>query len=65
MKNHVIEVNSKNNNFDWKPSGEGEISHLLLDNCDDCDNFTFYERTTNVTNTSKILNFGVMLFKKK
>ena len=64
MKNHTIEINSANNSFLWKPTDNETISHLLLDNCDQYDKFTFYERTTNLSNTSNILPFQVLLFKR-
>ena len=59
MKNHLIEVNSENNNFVWEPSSNENISFLLLDNCDQDDTFNFYERTTNVKNGSNLLPFQV------
>ncbi len=64
MKNHKVEVNSKNNSFIWNPGGEETISHLLLDNCDQDDKFCFYERTTNIKNGSNILPFQVLVFRK-
>lgn len=64
MKNHKIEINSENNSFIWKPDGEDNIAHLLLDNCDQDDIFSFYERTTNLKNGSNILPFQVLVFRK-
>lgn len=64
MKNHKVEVNSQNNSFNWKPEGESNITHLLLDNCDQDDTFCFYERTTNVKNGSNILPFQVLVFRR-
>jgi len=64
MVNHSIEVNSKNNNLNWYPEDEENISHLLLDNYDQSDTFTFYERLTNITKESNILPFHVMVFTK-
>lgn len=64
MKNHTIEINSANNSFLWKPEDNETISHLLLDNCDQDDTFTFYERTTNLSNNSNILPFQVLMFKR-
>ena len=64
MKNHKIEVNSENNSFYWQPDGDTNISHLLLDNCDQDDTFCFYERTTNIKNGSNILPFQVLTFRK-
>ena len=63
MINHTIEINSKNNNLNWFPEDDETISHLLLNNCDQDDVFSFFERTTNVSNGSKILPFHVMVFK--
>lgn len=63
MLNHTIEINSKNNNLNWFPEDNETISHLLLNNCDQDDIFSFFERTTNVSNGSKILPFHVMVFK--
>ena len=64
MKNHIVEVNSSNNSFTWKPEGDKSIVHLFLDNCDQQDTFLFYERTTNVVNGSNILPFQVLLFRR-
>lgn len=64
MLNHKIEVNSSNNSFIWKPSNDSNISHMLLDNCDQDDTFYFYERTTNIKNGSNILPFQVLTFRK-
>jgi len=64
MINHNIEINSKNNNLNWYPDDDENISHLLLDNSDQSDTFTFYERLTNITNGSNILPFHVMIFNK-
>ena len=64
IKGHTIEVNSKNNSFNWKPENNDIITHLLIDNSDMDDEFTFYERTLNVHKNSKLLSFGVMVFKK-
>tara|TARA_A100001015_G_scaffold319257_1_gene441608 strand:- start:1894 stop:2763 length:870 start_codon:yes stop_codon:yes gene_type:complete len=63
MKNHGIEINSGNNSFVWKPEGDDTIVHMLLDNCDQDDVFKFYERTTNIKNSSNILPFQVLVFK--
>lgn len=63
MRNHTIEINSQNNSFVWKPEGDDTIVHMLLDNCDQDDVFTFYERTTNIKNSSNILPFQVLVFK--
>jgi hypothetical protein len=65
MNNHIIEINSLYNNIEWSPDNEENISHLVLDNCDDSGKFTFYERTTNISNGSNILNFDILIFKKK
>ena len=65
MSNHVIEINSVYNNMEWSPNNEENISHLVLDNCDDSGKFIFYERTTNISNSSNILNFDILIFKKK
>ena len=64
MMHHKIEVNSENNSFNWHPDGDSNISHLLLDNCDQDDTFCFYERTTNIKNGSNILPFQVLTFRK-
>ena len=64
MKNHNIEINSQNNNFVWEPESQSNIAHLLLDNCDQDDTFYFYERTTNIKNSSNILPFQVLVFRK-
>ena len=63
MKNHGIEINSRNNSFIWRPEGDETIVHMLLDNCDQDDIFRFYERTTNIKNSSNILPFQVLVFK--
>ena len=63
MRNHSIEINSENNSFVWKPEGDDTIVHMLLDNCDQDDVFSFYERTTNIKNCSNILPFQVLVFK--
>lgn len=62
MKNHVIEINSSNNSFEWKPDNDENICHLMLENFDVSGEVTFYERTTNISNGSNILNFNVMVF---
>jgi hypothetical protein len=64
MINHTIEINSENNNLNWYPDDDENVSHLLLDNCDQEDIFTFYERTTNISKDSNILPFHVMVFKR-
>jgi hypothetical protein len=64
MINHTIEINSQNNNLNWYPDDDENVSHLLLNNCDQDDIFTFYERTTNISNDSNILPFHVMVFKR-
>lgn len=64
MKNHIIEINSENNNFVWEPDAGDNIVFLLLDNCDQDDTFHFYERTTNIKNGSNILPFQVLVFNK-
>ena len=64
MKNHSIEINSQNNNFVWEPKSQSNIAHMLLDNCDQDDTFYFYERTTNIKNSSNILPFQVLIFRK-
>jgi hypothetical protein len=64
MKNHLIEINSENNSFDWEPTSDENIVFLLLDNCDKDDTFCFYERTTNIKNGSNILPFQVLVFNK-
>ena len=65
MINHTIEINSENNNLNWYPDDDENVSHLLLNNCDQDDVFTFYERTTNISNDSNILPFHVMIFKRE
>lgn len=65
MINHTIEINSQNNNLNWYPDDDENVSHLLLNNCDQDDVFTFYERTTNISNDSNILPFHVMIFKRE
>ena len=62
--NHNIEINSKNNNLNWYPDDNETISHLLLDNSDQSDIFTFYERLINVSNGSHVLPFHVLIFTK-
>ena len=64
MLNHNIEINSMYNNIEWTPDNNGNISHLVLDNCDNSGKFSFYERTTNISNGSNILNFDILIFKK-
>lgn len=64
MLNHTIEVNSLHNNINWSPENEENISHLILDNSDFTGEFSFYERTLNISNTSNILNFEVMIFRR-
>jgi hypothetical protein len=64
MINHTVEINSQNNNLNWYPDDDENVSHLLLNNCDQDDIFTFYERTTNISNDSNILPFHVMVFKR-
>ena len=62
MINHFIEINSTNNNLNWYPDDDENISHLLLNNCDQFDKFTFYERMTNISNGSNIIPFCVLTF---
>jgi hypothetical protein len=63
MKFHSIEINSQNNNLNWFPEDNNHISHLILNNEDIDDNYTFYERTNKVSHNSKLIPFRVLVFR--
>lgn len=63
MKNHTIEINSKYNNINWEPENKDNISHFILDNSDHEGEIKFFERTTNISKGSNILNFHILIFK--
>jgi hypothetical protein len=62
LNNHLIEINSQIQSLNWFPSGEDFLSHIILDNSEDDNNFSIYERLYGVNKKSKILPFSVLIF---